>query len=60
MRFLPAMVLAFLAAATGADEPAYAPELEGFDRGLYAGPVGWIDADREDFRVRRFIEGISN
>jgi len=36
VRFLPAMVLAFLAAATGADEPAYGPELEGFD---YAFPV---------------------
>ncbi|MFL5313416.1 MAG: alpha/beta fold hydrolase [Myxococcales bacterium] len=36
MRFLVAMLLAFLAAAAGPDEPAYGPELEGFD---YAFPV---------------------
>jgi pimeloyl-ACP methyl ester carboxylesterase len=36
VRFLLAMVLAFLAAAAGSDEPAYGPELEGFD---YAFPV---------------------
>src|SRR3954468_16897134 len=36
MRFVLAMVLAFLAAAPAADEPAYGPELEGFE---YAFPV---------------------
>jgi len=36
VRFLLAMVLPFLAAAVAADEPAYGPELEGFD---YAFPV---------------------
>jgi pimeloyl-ACP methyl ester carboxylesterase len=36
VRFLFCLVLAFLAAAAGADEPAYGPELEGFD---YAFPV---------------------
>ena len=36
VRFRFCFVLAFLAAAAGADEPAYGPELEGFD---YAFPV---------------------
>ena len=44
MRFLLAMVLAFLAAAAGADEPAYGPELEGFD---YAFPVQRFEFDSQ-------------
>jgi pimeloyl-ACP methyl ester carboxylesterase len=36
VRCLLAMVLTFLAASAGADEPAYGPELEGFD---YAFPI---------------------
>ncbi len=44
MRFLLAVVLAFLAAAAGADEPAYGPELEGFD---YAFPVQRFEFDSQ-------------
>jgi len=44
VRFLLAMVLAFLAGAAGADEPAYGPELEGFD---YAFPVQRFELDSQ-------------
>jgi len=44
VRFLLAVVLAFLAAAAGADEPAYGPELEGFD---YAFPVQRFEFDSQ-------------
>jgi pimeloyl-ACP methyl ester carboxylesterase len=44
VRFLLAMVLAFLAGAAGADEPAYGPELEGFD---YAFPVQRFEFDSQ-------------
>jgi len=44
VRFLFAMGLGFLAAAAGADEPAYGPELEGFD---YAFPVQRFELDSQ-------------